>query len=39
MYRSDGSFNFTFLFTRILIVIAAAATAGILGTALAYATR
>jgi hypothetical protein len=39
MYRSDGSFNFTFLFTRIVILIAAAATAGILGTALAYATR
>lgn len=39
MYRSDGSFNFTFLFTRIVILVAAAATAGILGTALAYATR
>jgi hypothetical protein len=39
MYRSDGSFNFAFLFTRILIVVAAGAAAGILGTALAYATR
>jgi hypothetical protein len=39
MYRTDGSFNYSFLVTRLLILVGTGAAAGILGTALAYATR